>query len=206
MDIGHLWYALGWASFGAAHSILAAHPVRARFGTRFGRRAGRYYRIFYNAFAVLHLGALVWLGRGWLPGSPFDLPMAVRAAGDGVAFAGLVLGIGALTRYDLGRFLGVAQLRDPQGAQDADAVAEPLRIDGLHRYVRHPLYSGLFLVLWGTAQDDFGLATAVWGSLYLLIGSRFEERRLIALYGGAYEAYRRAVPAFVPWRGRVSVS
>ena len=79
---------------------------------------------------------------------------------------------------------------------------EGLRIDGLHRYVRHPLYSGLFLMLWGHAQTEFALATAFWGSVYLVIGTLFEERRLIARYGQAYAAYRSRVPAFVPWRGK----
>ena len=48
-----------------------------------------------------------------------------------------------------------------------------------------------------------GLATAVWGSAYLVIGTAFEERKLRRLYGQAYEDYRARVPAFVPWKGRV---
>ncbi len=102
--------------------------------------------------------------------------------------------------YDRGRFVGTTQLRVPDMVPDED-----LRIDGLHRYVRHPLYSGLFLVLWGHAQTEFALATALWGSLYLVIGTGFEERRLIARYGQAYTAYRARVPAYLPWRGRVTV-
>jgi len=69
--------------------------------------------------------------------------------------------------------------------------------------VQHPLYSGWFLVLWGQAQTEFTPATAVWGSFYLLIGTAFEERRLIARYGQIYEIYRKRVPAYLPWRGRV---
>ena len=75
----------------------------------------------------------------------------------------------------------------------------------LHRFIRHPLYSGLFLVLWGHAQTEFALATALWGSVYLVIGAGFEERRLIDRYGDAYRTYRARVPAFVPWRGRAAV-
>lgn len=53
------------------------------------------------------------------------------------------------------------------------------------------------------AQTEFALATAVWGSVYLLIGALYEERRLADRYGDAYVEYRRRVPAFIPWRGRV---
>jgi len=77
-----------------------------------------------------------------------------------------------------------------------------LRVDGLHRYVRHPLYSAVFLVLWGAVWSPLGLMTAFFGSIYLVIGAWLEERRLIARYGDDYAAYRARVPAFIPWRGR----
>lgn len=160
---------------------------------------GRYYRLTYNGFAVLHLGAILWLGRIWLGGaSPLGLSPTIGAIGDAVTVLGVVvIGI-ALMGYDRGRFLGTTQIKAPETAPD-----ENLKLGGLHRYVRHPLYSGLFLVLWGHAQTEFALATAFWGSFYLIIGAGFEERRLIARYGTAYADYRARVPAFVPWRGRV---
>lgn len=105
----------------------------------------------------------------------------------------------ALLGYDRGRFLGTTQLRQPDAAED-----EELRIDGLHRYVRHPLYSGLFLVLWGHAQSEFALTTAIWASVYLLIGTYFEERRLLDRYGEAYRSYCAVTPAYIPCRGRAS--
>lgn len=193
MDIGHLWYALAWGSFGAVHSILAAQSVK----TRLDGVLGRGYRLTYNGFAVLHLGLVWWFGRSWISGRPLDLAPSVSFAGDGLAIAGLVLIAVALSGYDRRLFMGVSQLT--RTVADTD---EPLRVDGLHRYMRHPLYTGLFAVLWGQAQTEFALATAVWGSVYLLIGTYFEERRLIALYGDAYSSYRRRVPAFIPWRGR----
>lgn len=131
--------------------------------------------------------------------SPLDIPPHIGIIGDGLAILGLIVICIALLGYDRGRFLGTTQIRAPETAPD-----EALKLGGLHRYVRHPLYSGLFLVLWGHAQTEFAVATAVWGSIYLVIGAGFEERRLIARYGAAYTDYRRRVPAFVPWRGRVS--
>lgn len=189
----HLWYAFAWASFGALHSVFAAESVKSRL------RLGPYHRITYNGFAVLHLGVVWWLGRHWLGGAPsLNVPAAVGLIGDGLTVLGLVVIGAALTGYDRGRFLGVTQIKAPGDAQDED-----LKIGGLHRYVRHPLYSGLFLVLWGHAQTEFALATALWGSVYLLIGTAYEERRLIARYGQVYADYRQRVPAFIPWRGQV---
>tara|TARA_R110002110_G_scaffold18760_3_gene78567 strand:- start:1307 stop:1831 length:525 start_codon:yes stop_codon:yes gene_type:complete len=172
--------------------VLAADSIKNRLGL------GRYYRLAYNGFALLHLGLVWWFGRIWLSGAPsLGLPETVAVAGDIVTVAGLAVIAVALTGYDRGRFLGTAQIRSPEDAPDED-----LKTAGLLRYVRHPLYSGLFLALWGQAQTEFALATAVWGSVYLLIGAKYEERRLIGRYGDAYAAYRRRVPAFFPWRGR----
>ena len=197
MDAGplwyaHLWYALAWLSFGLLHSVLAARSVKDGVG----RLLGRSYRLAYNGFAIVHLGA-VWLaGRHLFRGAPsLDLPGWLTTAGDIAFIAGLVVLAVGMREYDGGRFLGLTQLRTPEEPED-----EPLRVAGLHRYVRHPLYSGAFLVLWGHAQTQSGLATAAWGSLYLVIGTYFEERRLIALYGTDYSAYRKAVPAFFPWK------
>lgn len=172
--------------------MLAADSVKNRLAF------GRYYRLAYNGFAVAHLGIVWWLGRDWLAAAPpLGLPHALAVTGDIATVLGLAIIAVALIGYDRGRFLGTTQIRSPEEAPD-----EGLKTGGLLRYVRHPLYSGLFLVLWGHAQTEFALATAVWGSIYLLIGARYEERRLTDRYGAAYIAYRRRVPAFVPWRGR----
>jgi protein-S-isoprenylcysteine O-methyltransferase Ste14 len=39
-------------------------------------------------------------------------------------------------------------------------------------------------------------------SLYLYVGSLFEERRLLAEFGQAYEDYQRRVPRLMPRIGR----
>jgi len=194
----HLVYAIAWLSFGLGHSLLAGEAVKARLRPSLG--AG--YRLAYNGFAVVHLGAIYAIGV-WAVGEAgdFALPPAVDGAMTAVSVVGWLVLIIGLRGYDLGRLGGLRQLRNARyGIEEPED--EPLRRDGLHRYVRHPLYTGALLILWGYADDPLALATAVWGSSYLLIGTWVEERRLVRLYGDAYRDYRRRVPAFLPWRGR----
>ncbi len=194
----HLIYALAWLTFGLGHSLLASEGLTA--GLR--SRLGAFYRLTYNLFAAAHL-ALVWLVGAWLfAGAPaYDRPPLLAAAMTGGAIAGLVVLAVGLTGYDLGRFAGTTQIRHHLiGLQACEH--EPLRMDGIHRFIRHPLYAGAVLVLWGRIADDFDLATAAWASLYFFVGTLFEERRLLRLYGEEYAEYRRRVPAVVPWRGR----
>lgn len=195
----HLIAAAAWILFGAVHSLLAAERVKRALAARLGGAV----RLAYNLFAVAHLALTWWLAEGWAGAAAgaFDRPPAL-AVGQGVAFTlGLGLMLVGLRGYDLGRFSGLAQWR---AARRGTALTddEPLRVDGLHRYVRHPLYTAGFLLLWGRVADPASLSTALWTSLYLVVGTLFEERKLLRLYGSAYARYRARVPMYLPWRGR----
>lgn len=195
--LDHLLYAVLWLSFAGLHSVLAGAGVKRRCR----RWLGASYRLVYNLVAVAHLAAVWGVGRFVLADglTPHDRPLWLAVAMTALALAGLLVLLIALRGYDLGRFAGTAQLRDPSLAVE-ESHPEPLRVDGLNRYVRHPIYSGALMLLWGGVTDEFALATAAWASLYFVIGSRFEERRLTALYGEPYRVYRARVPGLVPWR------
>ncbi len=194
----HIVYALAWFSFGLGHSLLAGTRARDLLAPALGP----WYRLAYNAFAGLHIAA-VWLLGNWLLGdvAPFALPDAARAGLYGLSILGLAILLLAARDYDLGRFAGTTQIRNHRQGID-EPEDEPLHTGGFHAWVRHPLYAGVYLVVWGNAQDPFGLATAIWASAYLAVGTIFEERRLLKLYGEAYRRYRARVPAVFPWRGK----
>ncbi len=193
----HALYALAWLSFGAGHSLLAAEGVKARLRPLLGP----WLRLAYNAVAVLHFALVVAAGRLLIGDAGLGLPAWSHVVLSAVHLLGWAVLLASARWYDLGRFGGLTQIRLAR-AGVAEPEDEPLRLDGPHRWVRHPLYLGAYLILWGAAQTEFGLATAVWGSLYLAIGTRFEERKLLRLYGDAYADYRRKVPAVIPWKGR----
>lgn len=194
----HLVYGLAWIAFGAGHSVLAADRVKRRLRPWFGP----WYRLVYNGMAALSIAAVWVLGRAGLGAAPpLPLPDGAMAALIVVQGAGAVMLAVALAGYDLGRLGGLSPIRNARRGI-SEPEDEPLRLGGLHRFVRHPLYAAALLLLWGGARDPFGVATAVWGSLYLGAGTWFEERRLLRRYGAAYARYRERVPAVLPWRGR----
>ena len=198
-DEAHLIYGLAWVSFGAGHSLLAGRVAKARLG----RPLGSFYRLAFNLFAAAHIAG-VWAIGWWAFAAtpPFAWPTWMDGARVAVQAAGWVLLVWALGGYDLGRFAGTRQIRSHlRGIEEPED--EPLRLDGLHRFIRHPVYAGAYLILWGNVAGPFELATAVWGSLYLVAGTACEERRLLVLYGRDYADYRRRVPAVIPWKGRV---
>ncbi len=196
----HIVYGLLWLSFGAVHSLLAGETAKRSLRPWLG--AG--YRLAYNGFAGVHV-ALIWLAGRALVGVDavdFGLPDTLQTVLAGVRWAGLLVMVVGLLQYDLGRFSGLTQLlavaRGGAACED-----EALHVTGVHRYLRHPLYAGAYLYLWGGVDNEFQLATALWASIYLAIGARLEENRLVALYGASYQEYRERVPSLIPWRGPV---
>jgi len=75
------------------------------------------------------------------------------------------------------------------------------REHGILRYVRHPLYLGMILALFGVLVYQPTWANLIFllaASLYIRIGIYFEERKLIGEFGELYRHYRRRVPMLVP--------
>ena len=186
-------YGLVWIGFGLLHSILAGPTAKNILGKSFGNK----YRLIYNVVAILTFGFAAWLGLLIFSDAPMlEWGGRIKVLFSFAAISGWILLFIAAGGYDMRRFMGFSQ-----ATQNA-SEDEPLRTDGLHRYVRHPLYSAVFLILIGGAWTHFGLATAIYGSLYVIAGTWSEERKLIALYGQEYIDYKQKVPAFIPWRGR----
>ena len=115
MDMEYVGLVAAWTAWGALHSLLIAEGVRGRLRRALGAHF-RYYRLAYNAVAVVTVAPVVLYARG-LDGPllwRWDGPLAaVRLA---MLVAGAALLVAGARRYDMRRFLGLRQL-------DADATA-----------------------------------------------------------------------------------
>ena len=76
---------------------------------------------------------------------------------------------------------------------------------GLYAHVRHPRYAGMFSAVVGAAllagTPLLWIVLVVWLPFALIV-IRLEEKELAARFGPSYEAYRKRVPAFLPFRMR----
>ncbi len=195
----NLVYGIAWIVFGLTHSLLAAKT----FKKMFAHILGGYYRLLYNIIAISQIIA-IWILGLYLFGFddtlklPFHSPLPFYL----ITCIGSILLAFSIRQYDLGLFSGLTQIKLYE-KNLTEASEEPLRITGLNSYIRHPLYLSLYLILWGQSYTNFGLSTALWGSIYLFIGTKFEERRLMFVYGSTYQKYKSKVPALIPWRGRL---
>lgn len=114
-----------------------------------------------------------------------------------LAIAGFVWGARSLRTFDtFGRLPITARLR-------GQTLPPPeLIVRGAYVWVRHPLMLFMTVLMWANPEvsADRALFNVLW-TVWLVIGSFFEERDLLAEFGDQYRAYQRVVPMLLPWRG-----
>ncbi|MGB6198794.1 MAG: isoprenylcysteine carboxylmethyltransferase family protein [Candidatus Acidiferrales bacterium] len=80
-----------------------------------------------------------------------------------------------------------------------------LEVSGVYAHLRHPRYAAMFCAVLGAcliaATRILWIVAAVWWIVERLVIA-LEERELLARFGAPYAAYRRRVPAFLPFRLR----
>lgn len=191
---GILVYASCWLIFGFLHSLLARESIQLKCESFLGA----YYRFTYNVFAVLKIALVYYIGSLWLSNDIFITldNSAAFFVFTGLRLSGLILLVLALSMYDLGRFSGITQIKT--GERLSSSLNEPLQRRFLNQWIRHPLYTAAFLLLWGGALSSLDLWTAIWGTLYLIIGTVYEERKLVRMYGDEYRRYQLEVPRYFP--------
>jgi protein-S-isoprenylcysteine O-methyltransferase Ste14 len=152
-----------------------------------------------TAFLVVAPGAVTglmpWLITGWQPGD--TQPVAMVAAGAVLTAAGCVVLLQAFGRFVL----------EGVGTPAPPAPTEQLVVGGLYRYVRNPMYLALQAIIIGQVLLLDRPVLLYYAAAVLAMTVAFvrlyEEPALARRYGAQYEAYRQAVPGWLPrWPSR----
>jgi protein-S-isoprenylcysteine O-methyltransferase Ste14 len=111
--------------------------------------------------------------------------------------AGLVLTLRSAARIDVWDLAGVRQARAASSTPSTTgrpSVAPALEVRGAYRWVRHPIYLGWVLMIFGAPFMTTGrLLFAGVSTAYLVAAIPLEERSLTEEFGPAYTAYQRQV-------------
>ncbi len=165
--------------FALHHSVFARDSIKQRL------RAipPRLLRSVYVWIASL---LLILLCALWQPiGAEFYDAAGATAVTAAIAqLSGVLLIARAVARIDPLELAGI------HPARQADA----LQVDGPYRWVRHPLYLGWILAVFGAGHlTGDRLAFAVLTSIYLVVAVPLEERSMRRSFGDEYARYQRAV-------------
>ncbi len=191
-----------FALFGITHTYLASIKTKKIFVYHF-KELLPFYRLFYNVVSLVSL----WMIYEYSPRpnvivydlkAPFDILILVPQ------FAALIGFIWTLKYFSSKEFLGINQIvrwyKKNYNFEELDEQLT-LRIEGPYRYSRHPLYffSIVFLVF-RPVMDLFYLTALICIILYFYIGSFYEEKKLVEVFGEEYKEYKKYVPSIFPLR------
>jgi protein-S-isoprenylcysteine O-methyltransferase Ste14 len=181
-----IWLVLSILVWGVVHSLLASLQAKEVARRWFGTKGIRFYRLFYNGFAVASF--LPVLGVAVL--TPDRILYAVRFPWEILAIVGLGAGV---LKTGVWEFLGL----QPFMGNEKPAR---LTIAGLYHYVRHPLYAAGLAIIWLLPHMTVNvLVMNIVLTIYILVGAFFEERKLRHEFGQDYIDYAAVTPMLIPF-------
>jgi methanethiol S-methyltransferase len=177
--------ALLWVGYGIIHSVLATDSIKKIFPTK-------YYRLIYNLLAIILLIPILYFQITMESKKLMENSVFNQLLGGIMMFAGIFVMYLSFKNYDMKEFIGT----DFQNKKQPELTTK-----GLSEFVRHPLYVGILLFIWGSFgffATEMHLTTALFLSIYIRVGIYFEERKLVKTFGEKYEEYQKNVPMLIP--------
>lgn len=145
------------------------------------------------------VGLMLWLGviaymvnPAWMAWSSVPLPAWLRWTGVGVC--AIAAGLLTWTLRGLG-----TNLTDTVVTRRAHTLVT----HGAYRWVRHPFYDSMALLILANSLIAANWFLLLTGSVFLfliVVRTRTEEEKLLARFGDAYRAYMMQTGRFVPRR------
>ena len=194
-----------WCLWCAIHSLLISLLVTDYLEAKLGNKY-RFYRMLYNVISIITLlpllvysyqmkDQLLFNWEGWLIFIQFIFFM----------FA-MILFVTGARKYDLMQFLGIRQI---QSGRLHAPLSESGTIDmmGILGITRHPWYLGAIIFIWVFNKNIY-LSTLIINivlTIYLVVGTYIEEKKLVSLCGDKYCNYQKRVSILLPIRWIISM-
>ena len=184
-------------AFFIQHSVMLRRSFR-RWLAKF-IRAENHGALFTIASGVVLLILVVfWQKSAYVLATPQGIIRWLMRAVFILAILGFYWGFRALGSFDA---FGLSPILNNLRGKDPPPM--PFIVRGPYRWVRHPLYFFSLLLIWSCPDLSLDrlLYNVLW-STWIIVGSVFEERDLVADFGEPYRNYQRKVPMLIPWRIR----
>lgn len=170
------------------------HSVFARSGAKAWLRARIHpslERSVYTWVASLLFIIVCWQWE-FLPGTMYRVPGPFAWIGYAAQAFGVLVIVKGSKVLDVFDLAGIRQIRVARAATATRHV--PLVTDGVFGLVRHPIYLGWTLVVFGAPNmTATRFMFALVSTFYLALAIPWEERGLVSEFGTDYENYRRVV-------------
>jgi protein-S-isoprenylcysteine O-methyltransferase Ste14 len=178
----YLMLITGWVIYFSIHSLLAIESWKKRFNSSA-------YRIVYSLISIIGLLFLLTLNGSIESGNFFESEGFIKYLSLMLATFGVMTIQLGFRQYGFKSFLGITEEKNE------------LNEEGILKYIRHPIYAGVILIVTGFflfIPNVPTMITCLCIFAYLPIGIFLEERKLIRHFGDSYLEYKKRVPLLIP--------
>jgi methanethiol S-methyltransferase len=194
----YLIIALLWIGYCAFHSFLISTGF-TNLMTRLLKNYYAFYRLFYVVISLVLLIPLINL-TGQSDSRiiiTYDYPLSIIR--NMLQYGSLLMFFWAFFfNYDSLSFFGIRQILN-FGKTEKTNPSEKIKRNGLLGIMRHPMYLALIIYLWCQTFRVMDILTNSILTIYVIIGTILEEKKLILEFGDTYVKYQQEVPMLIPF-------
>lgn len=198
--MNYLLLAILWITWCIIHSGMISLTVTGYFKNRLGD-SFRFYRLIYNLIATATF-ILLYVYSGLQDGK-----LLFHWQGNMIALQlffvaiGVLLFIAGAKTYDFLQLVGIRQISSGSSCSAASKICD-IKTSGIHGLTRHPWYLGGIILVWSGFREIYSstLIVIIILTVYLVVGTVLEERKLVVEYGDAYRDYQKKVSMLIPFK------
>ena len=196
--MGYLLIASMWIAYCVLHSFL----ISTSFTNLLARSLKNYYafyRIFYVSLSLVLLIPLIRYTDQFYSNIIITYSPILNILRIMLILGSLLIFFWAFfIDYDSLSFFGIRQILN-FGKKKKTNPPEDLKRNGLLGVVRHPMYSALIVYLWCSTFTVTGIIVNIILTIYIIIGTILEEKKLVLEFGDTYVKYQQEVPMLIPF-------
>ncbi|MCX6243139.1 MAG: NnrU family protein [Bacteroidetes bacterium] len=194
----YLLIALLWAGYSALHSYLISTGF-TNLMNRLLKNYYAFYRLFYILISLFLLIPLINYTAELdnkviiVYGQHLDIIRYVLISGSLLMFFWAFF-----FDYDSLSFFGIRQILNFGKTRNINPSDE-IKKSGLLGIMRHPMYLALIIYLWCQTHKMSDIVVNIVLTVYVIIGTVLEEKKLVLEFGEAYTRYQKEVPMLIPF-------
>lgn len=198
--VEYLILTIMWSIWCLLHSLLIAHTTMKAIKSWIPRYLP-FHRVAYNIFSLLTFGLMIHYEGSLSPLLLYEFTNIAELGRIAMFSIGGGLFIAGAKSYDLFQFAGLRQIVT-QKTHLALNQEKQFKKKGISALTRHPWYLAAFFVIWFNSKtiEVHSLLTNVIFSIYLVLGTLQEERKLVREFGNDYKQYQKEVSMFFPFK------
>lgn len=201
----YLLVVLLWTGYVSLHSFL----ISIRFTnlmTRLLKDYYAFYRLFYVLVSLILIVPLInYTSRlddtviiVYEP--PFSVIRYILISGSLIMFFWAFF-----FDYDSLSFWGIRQILNFRKVKETNTSGE-IKRKGLLGIMRHPMYFALLIYLWCQTFRVVDIVINALLTIYVIIGTILEEKKLVLEFGEEYLKYQQEVPMLIPFTKKRNIT